>query len=228
MNIKLQNVIKTYGKIVALDIPYFEFESGKSYAILGPNGSGKSTLLKIIAGIEECRDSTILYNSNPALSPKDFSYMPQKPYIFNTTVIKNIQLGITYSNIPQSNIEKSLSSLDLLKYAKTNANSLSGGEAQKLSIIRTLMDVKKLVLLDEPTSAIDIYSINTVEGYISKTIKHSNSTFVFATHNPYQALRIADKVIMLFNGNIIESGSSQSILKNPCMKQTQEFLKNWS
>jgi ABC-type phosphate transport system ATPase subunit len=104
---------------------------------------------------------------------------------------------------------------------------LSGGEAQRVALARTLILGRSLVLLDEPASATDISGVQLAENYIRTVNKGDGSTIVFSTHNPSQAAHVADEVIMMFRGKIVEKGSPSKVFDSPEEQETKDFLQHW-
>ena len=118
-----------------------------------------------------------------------------------------------------------LEKLDLSKLANMDARKLSGGETQKLAIARTLVCNPELILLDEPTANLDINSTKSIEKIIQKISKETNITIILATHNLFQAKRIATKVGFLLNGKLIEYNTSKNIFDNPQKPETLSFIR---
>jgi len=227
MKVILKYLKKIYKKRTVLNIGELEFESGKVYAVLGPNGAGKSTMLKIIAGIDEADSGEVIYGSCEGEQSACISYLPQKPYIFDFTVLENVTLGMGNNANALQNAKEALNYVGMADFIDAKANSLSGGEAQRVAVARTLVLGRKLVLMDEPASSADISSMRMIEDYIKLVNKENSSTVVFTTHNPSQAYRTADEVIMLWAGEVIEKGEASKVMKNPERKETKEFLENW-
>ena len=219
MKVTLENAYKEYNNVRVLDINKLEFMEGNIYVILGSNGSGKSTLLNCISGLDSLSGGSILYNGESinAKIRNDISIMVQKPYLFNTNSLNNIISGLKYRKINQDEIskrlEKYLSFVDIedLKYKKSKW--LSGGERAKIALLRTSVLETKLILLDEPTASMDIESTLKVEKLI-KSMSNS-SIVIIITHDVYQASRIADYVIFMDKGKVIEMGLKDKVLKNP-------------
>jgi len=219
MKVVLENAYKEYNNVRVLDINKLEFMEGNIYVILGSNGSGKSTLLNCISGLDSLSGGSILYNEESinAKIRNDISIMVQKPYLFNTTSLNNIISGLKYRKINQDEIskrlEKYLSFVDIedLKYKKSKW--LSGGERAKIALLRTSVLETKLILLDEPTASMDIESTLKVEKLIKSMSK--SSIVIIITHDVYQASRIADYVIFMDKGKVIEMGLKDKVLKNP-------------
>ena len=162
--IKYNNIKKSFNGKITLNIKELVFDSGKIYGLKGLNGSGKSTLCKILAKVEK-PDKKILY---PSIS---IGYMPQNPYIFDMSVINNIKISLNGDEDRSRSIDdinKYLKLFNLSEYKNRNAKKLSGGEKQKLSLIRLLIKKYDLLILDEPTSSMDIKSMEIAENEIKK------------------------------------------------------------
>ena len=194
--ISIGNIKKTYNNQVVLDIENFSIEEGKIYAIIGPNGSGKSTLAKIIAGLifdDSGRKKEIVSDSNKKLS---VSYLPQKPYIFDMSLEKNIMLN-------GKDKERCLNIINTFEigYLKgRNAKKFSGGEQQKMGLARLMMKDYDLVILDEPTSAMDEVSKGKAIEIIREYAK--DKTIIIITHDLSKVNVIADFVLRMECGKI--------------------------
>ncbi|HEX3045714.1 MAG TPA: ABC transporter ATP-binding protein [Bacillota bacterium] len=233
MKLELLNVTKTYQGRTVLQLENIIFESGKKYAILGPNGSGKTTLLRIASAILKADQGAIHYNGDPRLPGERIAYLPQKPYLFNTTVQGNLTFAMdTGTRVKRENArmraECALEALGMKNFSRAKAGNLSGGEAQKVALLRTLVLGKDLVLLDEPTAAVDMPSMKRVEDYITNVIRKNHSTLIFSTHNPSQAARMADEIIILWDGRMVEKGPCHQVLFESRQKETREFLQYWA
>jgi len=219
MKVTLENAYKEYNSVRVLDIDELEFMEGNIYVILGSNGSGKSTLINCISGLDSLSGGSILYNGESinAKIRNEISIMVQKPYLFNTTSLNNIISGLKYRKINQDEIskrlEKYLSYIDIDDLKNKKSKWLSGGERAKIALLRTAVLETKLTLLDEPTASMDIESTLKVEKLIKRMCK--SSTVIIITHDVYQASRIADYVIFMDRGKVIEMGLKDKVLKNP-------------
>lgn len=227
MKIEIKGLKKSYNHRVVLNIQHFLFESGKIIALIGPNGSGKSTFLRILSGIEKPDCGSILFDNKEIMSEAEIAFQPQKPYIFDLSVLKNVMLGMEKNNKSQNEALKALKIVQMESFAKARSTALSGGEAQRMLLARTLALKKQLIILDEPAASIDISSMKMVEDYIKKVNKCDSSTIIFSTHNPSQALRTANKICVLWDGEIIESGSPSEVLKSPKNDKLKTFLEDW-
>lgn len=173
----------------------------------------------------------ISYDGQPGLPYGDIAYLPQQPYIFDTTVLENLTLALgtvlSGAKTARERAQHALESFQMQQFSQARALSLSGGEAQKIAILRTLILNRKLVLLDEPTAAVDIPSMKLVENYISQVINRNKATLIFSTHNPSQAARLADEIIILWEGRLVEKGPCDQVLYHPAQPETKAFLEYW-
>ena len=195
--INIRNIKKTYNNQVVLDIENFSLEEGKIYAIIGPNGSGKSTLAKIIAGLlidDSGIKKKIIDNSGKIL---DVSYLPQKPYIFDLSLEKNLLLN----GNDKEKCDEMIKKFDIEYLRGKNAKKFSGGEQQKMGLARLMMKDYDLVILDEPTSAMDEISKTRAIDIIKEYAK--NKTLIMITHDLSKVNDIADYTIRLECGKII-------------------------
>jgi len=227
MSINIKGIKKEYSGRIVLDIDRFELESGKIFAILGPNGSGKTTLLRIISGIDKATAGTIQYNGYGSVPADSIAFLPQKPYIFDMKVIDNVILGIKKHNNARKLALDALERVGMSDFAEAGARSLSGGEAQRMALARTLVLGKHLVLLDEPATSMDVGSISLVDNYLKHVKEKDGSTIIFTTHNPSQAINSADEVIIVYKGHIAENGPPGEVINSPKTEETRIFLENW-
>lgn len=249
--IVFSGVRKIYGGRTVLDIEHLELQPGKIHAVLGPNGSGKSTLLKLMAGLEQPDSGQITSKAGneagyPTADQRQISYLPQHPYLFDFSVRGNVQLGLEGRSFRDADavkkaaggtdweigmtakIDEMLETVGMKTFAGTRANKLSGGEAQRVAVARTLIRPSALILLDEPTSAADIAGMRQVEEAIRTVRQRHGATVVMSTHNPSQAMRLADQVIYLESGKLVESGETGQVLRVPASMELKEFLANWT
>lgn len=219
MKITIQNAVKDYGNARILDIENVEFNEG-IYVILGSNGSGKSTLLNCISGLNRFSSGEILYDNKEFSSTirNSISLLVQKPYLFRKSSYENIISGLKFKKINKENIDLRLNNYLHYFNVETLLNKkshwLSGGERAKIALLRTAVLETDITMLDEPTSAMDIESSIKAERLI-KDMADNNRTVIIVTHDVYQAKRIADYVIFMDKGKIIEMGHKNEVLNNP-------------
>lgn len=204
---------KTYHGVKVLDFPGLELQPGKIYAILGANGSGKSTFAKIAAGIlpadQKCR------------IPGSVGYLPQKPYAFRMTLRKNILL--TAGRPEQA--DELMRTLSLTELKEKRADRLSGGETARMAMARLMMKRYDMVILDEPTAAMDIESTSAAEELVLKYVRETDCVLILVTHSLQQARRVADEAIYFHKGRLLENGPTEYVLYHPALAETRKFLE---
>ena len=205
---------KTYNRRVVLELPELEIPERQITAVIGPNGSGKSTFAKILAGIEHS-DS-----KKPILSDASVGYLPQKSFPFRMSTEKNILTNGT-DHARALNLMKTLS-IDTL--AKQSAKKLSGGETARMALCRILMNRYDLLILDEPTTAMDMESTLAAEQLIRETCRETGCAVLLITHSISQARRISSRVLVLQRGELVEQGATEAVLSAPSKEETRRFL----
>lgn len=228
MHVTIENAVKDYDQSRVLDIEKLEFKEG-IYVILGSNGSGKSTLINCIAGLNKLSSGNIFYDGKKldSFSRDLITILVQKPYLFSKTSYENIISGLKFKKI--NNEEINLKIKKYLDYFEVDAllnkksHWLSGGERAKIALLRTAVLEAEVTMLDEPTASMDIESSIKAENLI-KQLAHGGRTVIIVTHDVYQAKRIADYVIFMDKGKIIEMGDKENVLKNPQNKLVKQIL----
>lgn len=197
----------------------FQILPGEILAVTGPSGAGKSTLLRLLNRLQEPSSGTIHLDGRdthtlpPAELRRRIGLVMQRPYLFPGTISSNIDFGPTQHGVqldPRA-IDSMLEEVGLPGYADRDTATLSGGEAQRVSLLRTLANQPELLLLDEPTSALDDANRQSVEDLILRLIREHNLTCIWVTHNSSQA-RLADRVLQLESGKAIALGNPQQVL----------------
>lgn len=218
--IKLSDIKKNYNERTVLQIESLTFRKSETVAIVGPNGSGKSTLLRIVADVIKCSEGTVERQGK-------IYYLPQQSIPFRKTVKKNILFSMENSDNKDSRCEKILEELRLTEFKDKNAKKLSGGESQRLSLARILINDGDFLLLDEPSSAADIEGAEIIEKAILNYKKRTNCGVIMTTHSPVQALKLADRIIMLYSGKIVEDGKPEELIRNPQTEWGRKFISMW-
>ena len=197
--ITVNKIKKTYNGQVVLDIENFALEEGKIYAVIGPNGSGKSTLAKILAGllIDDSGKKKELTSDLYIGKKITVAYLPQKPYIFDISLEKNLMINGTDKKKCEELIEK----FEIGYLKGKNAKKFSGGEQQKMGLARLMMQDYDVAILDEPTSAMDEVSKNKAISIIKEYAK--GKTLIMITHDLSKVNEIADYVLRMECGKIV-------------------------
>ena len=212
---KIEAFEKTYDGVKVLDFPGMELEKGKIYAVIGANGSGKSTFAKILAQILP-GDKKGKFTGTATVG-----YMPQKNYAFRMTVKKNILLN----GADASHATALMEALQLRHLENKRADRLSGGETARMALARLMMGIYDLVILDEPTAAMDMETTLLAEKLITSYVKETGCALILVTHSIQQARRIADEVLYFHKGSLLETGSKEQILNAPTQEETKRFLE---
>lgn len=216
---ELNALTKHYGDRLVLDFPAFQFEPGGRYAILGANGSGKSTLARILAGV-------IPADQRLQLQPDcSVGYMPQKSLGLHLSVTQNLRLAAPDGPEGERRVQALLEELDLLPLARQDGSRLSGGETARLALGRVLARPWDVLILDEPTAAMDISSALRAEACILRYQQETGCTLLLITHALAQAGRLAQQVLFLHQGQLWEYGPCRQILPHPTRPETREFLR---
>ena len=203
---------KTYDSRTVLDFPGMDLQSGKIYAVIGANGSGKSTFAKILAGI--------ISPDRRFKPPVNIGFMPQKNYAFRMSLLKNLLLNGT-------DVKRAgwlMDQLQLRDLSQKRADKLSGGETARMALARLMMRFYDLVLLDEPTAAMDMETTLLSEKLIRQYVENSGCALILVTHSLQQARRIADEVWYFHKGKLLETGAKTQVLYGPEKAETRQFL----
>ena len=248
LRLTVSNISRNYtGKPVLKDCS-FAFDSGCIYLLLGPNGSGKSTFLRICALLEDTDSGEVNFveDNTPLNSPlvrgevkggilkKDIglrrriSLVLPKIGIFNTTVFKNVAYGLKIRGFKKKEIEEKadrvLESVGLIHKKDFNALTLSSGETQRLGIARAMVIEPEILFLDEPTASLDPHSTTIIEETINKLRKHNRLTIIMVTHNIFQAKRLADRVLFMYDGMIVDHGLNKDFFEKPKDERAYRFI----
>ena len=212
---KIAPFSKTYEGRTVLDFPGLELEPGRIYAVIGANGSGKSTLAKVLAGVIGPD------RRGKLLSGGTVGYMPQKNYAFRMSTRANILLNGT----DKGRAEELMDALQLGALADKRADRLSGGETARMALARLMMKKYDLVLLDEPTAAMDMETTLLSEEQIAGYVRQTGCALILVTHSLQQARRLADRVLYLHKGQLLEQGPKEQVLDAPAREETRQFLE---
>ena len=222
--IQLQGVRKRYGERIVLDIPELSLESGQRYALIGPNGCGKSTLLRILAGTLRAEEGTVAMGD---IAAGDVGYLPQAPYGFDRSVLRNVMLPLGHGPEAKKAALAALESVGMTHLAGAKGSRLSGGEVQRMALARVMTRPWKLLLMDEPTSAVDLNAGERIEEALLQYAAKHGSTMLFSCHAPDLALRLATRVLVMDGGKVVESGAVDAVLYHPQEEMTKRFLQHW-
>ncbi|HEA46964.1 MAG TPA: phosphate ABC transporter ATP-binding protein [bacterium] len=233
--IRTHDLSKEYNGEAILKKINLQLERGRIHAIIGPSGVGKSVLLRLLNLLEEPTSGEIHFDGR-ALKENDrlelqrrMTLVFQKPVLFNTSVYENVAYGLKVRKENRRSIlekvRKALEVVDLKNYEHKRARNLSGGEKQRVAIAQAMVLEPEILFLDEPTSDLDPRNVAIIEELIKYINEEFKITVVIATHNMFQAKRLAHEATFLFGGRIIESGKAQEIFTKPKDRRVLRFIE---
>jgi len=221
---EVQGLIHYYNSTKVLDVPHLSFCRGRIYAVLGPNGSGKSTLLNILGLLLRPTSGKVFFDnkdiySNPGFVKEMRTRMTtviQNPILFDMNVENNVAYGLRIRGKTKEErkkiVKECLTMVKLDGFQERRARELSGGETQRVAIARALAVKPEMMFLDEYTSNVDEKSIQVLDEVITRVRQLNNTTVFLVTHDTRQAHRLADEVINLFGGKVVQS-SMENLFK---------------
>lgn len=237
--VEVRNLEVTYGNRTVLALDRVVFERGGFYGIVGPSGAGKSTLLRVINLLEKPASGQLhLFGEEVDLSnlsyakgmplQRQMGFVAQKPSMFQASVYDNVALGLRYRKRNRAQIqtlvEEALDLVELSHLSDQRAHTLSGGEAQRVALARTLVCEPSLLLLDEPTASLDPYNISIFERVIQTIHRQKQTTILMITHNLPQARRLAQTCLFVNNGRIVERSDTEAFFHRPRCTELADFI----
>src|SRR6185369_13515806 len=235
--IEARNVIKTFGTgseaFHALDNVSVTIRQNEFFTLLGPSGCGKTTLLRMIAGFELPTAGDILLDGQPVahLPPfkRQVNTVFQSYALFpHLTVAQNIAFGLEMLGRPKSEIEsqvtKMLKLVQMEPMRNRKTNQISGGQQQRVALARALAPHPKVLLLDEPLSALDLKLRKEMQIELKRLQHETGITFVFVTHDQEEALTMSDRIAVMSKGRILQVGSPRDIYDRPAERFVANFI----
>ena len=231
--VSVQNLSKKFGSTVALDQVSFEFEDGKFFALLGPSGSGKTTLLRMIAGFEIPDQGSIQIDGKVVdhipVEKRDIGMVFQSYALFpNMDVQANVGFGLRVRGISPSEtkhlVGEALELVRLSGFDDRRPDQLSGGQRQRVALARAIVTKPRVLLLDEPLSALDRTLRLEMEIELKRIQRDVGITTIFVTHDQEEALTMSDQIGILNEGQLVQHGSPVDIYENPQSVFVARFL----
>lgn len=229
--LEISGIKKSFDGTTVLNDISLEIGDSQIVSILGYSGGGKTTLLNIILGLLQPDSGKIVFNgsdiTNTPMERRGFNIVFQDYALFpNLTAYKNIVYGLR--NYPdrssKEEIEALIDLLDLREHLNKKIDQLSGGQKQRVALARTMVMKPKILLLDEPLSALDGVIKESIKEKIVTIAKEFHLTTIIVTHDPEEALTISDKVLILNNGKIEQFAQPSEIIKNPKSQFVDDFI----
>lgn len=243
MKLQIEQIQKKYGEVQVLHDITIDFSEGKFYTLLGQSGCGKTTLLKIIAGLEEPTEGTIRFeneiyycsNRNVNVKPnerklgfvfQDYALWP------HMSVYDNIAFGLHYIQNRQDKkriVSEALKRVKLNGYENRKPSQLSGGQQQRVALARALVRNPKLILFDEPLSALDVMLREQLQEEIIEIIDGLDCKAIFVTHSQQEAMALSDQIVVMDRGRIVQIGTPEEIYDSPVNSYVAQLIGkiNW-
>lgn len=233
--VKLVHVVKKFSgeKDAAVNDISLDIKEGEFITILGPSGCGKTTTLRIIAGFEQADSGSVLIDG------KDVTSIPPYKRSVNTVfqnyalfphmdVFDNVAFGLTLKKLPKSEIRKRvmemLKNVQMESYENRMPDQLSGGQKQRVAIARAIINNPKVLLLDEPLGALDLKLRKQMQIELKHMQKKIGITFVFVTHDQEEAMTMSDRIFVMNNGQLVQSGTPEEIYEKPRTRFVADFI----
>ncbi len=231
--IRITDVSRHFGKVAALDNVRFEIGRGEFFSLLGASGCGKTTLLRILAGIDHPTEGEIFIDGEPMVrvpaNRRPTNMVFQSYAIFpHLNVRENIGYGLVYHDLNKAEINRRVEeALDLVKLdglGDRAAHQLSGGQRQRVALARALICRPKVLLLDEPLSALDKKLREEMQHELRILQRHVGITFVFVTHDQEEALTLSDRIAVMDFGKVLQIDSPKGLYERPNSRKVAEFI----
>ena len=231
--LELSHIQKSFDGVSVLKDISIQVEDGEIVSILGPSGCGKTTLLNIILGIVEADAGTIVYNgedlTRTVMEKRGFNIVFQDYALFpNLNVYQNITYGL--KNKPgissKEEVEELIHLLGLEEHLTKRVDQLSGGQKQRVALARTMVMKPRILLLDEPLSALDGVIKESIKDRIKTIAREYHLTTIIVTHDPEEALTLSDRVLIIDQGTIAQYGRPAEIIQKPENDFVRKFILN--
>ncbi|MCJ7569440.1 MAG: ABC transporter ATP-binding protein [Anaerolineales bacterium] len=233
ITVRTEKLSKRFGNVSAVDNLDLDVDSGQFLTILGPSGCGKTTLLRMIAGFEKPTSGRIyisdrdVTNVPPHQRPSNMVF--QRFALFpHLTVSENVGFGLSVKKVPEAEIcaqvDRMLKLVQLPGYGNRRINQLSGGQAQRVALARALVNKPEVLLLDEPLGSLDLKIRQQMQVELKLLHAQLGMTFIYVTHDQEEAMGISDRIVVMCEGSIAQSGCSEEIYNNPTCTFVAGFL----
>ncbi|MCR5766348.1 MAG: ABC transporter ATP-binding protein [Treponema sp.] len=231
--VTIDHVSKKFGDFVALDDINFTIKPGEFFSLLGPSGCGKTTLLRIIAGFEFPDDGAVLFDDKNIISlppnKRPSNTVFQTYALFpHLTVYDNVAFPLKLKKVPKEEIDKKVREyvhlVQLDQHIDKKPNQLSGGQKQRVVIARALINEPKVLLLDEPLSALDAKLRANLLIDLDRLHDQIGITFIYVTHDQSEALSVSDRIAVMDHGHVLQIGSPYEIYESPATQFVAQFI----
>ena len=232
-NVRLESIRKAFGETLAVDNVSVEIDSGDLFFLLGPSGCGKTTLLRMIAGFTKPTSGKVVIGDRDVTSlnaeKRDAGMVFQSYALWpHMSVEQNVAFGLKVRKLPKPQITEEVGrALELVRmeeYASRRPNELSGGQQQRVALARALAFKPTVLLLDEPLSNLDAKLRVEMRTEIRRIVDELKITTIYVTHDQKEALSLADQMVVMNNGLVVQKGAPDEVYYRPHQRFTAEFL----
>jgi spermidine/putrescine transport system ATP-binding protein len=231
--VKLENLCKHFGDVIAVEDVNLEIEEGEFVTLLGPSGCGKTTTLRMIAGLEMPTSGLLFLEgqdvTNTAPEKRPVNMVFQAYALFpHMTIAENIAFGPMIKKWSKEEIERDVEEMlrlvQLEGFGPRKSNQLSGGQAQRVALARALINRPKVLLLDEPLGALDLKLRKAMQLELRSIHERLGMTFVYVTHDQEEAMVMSDRIVLMNEGRIVQVGSPTELYNNPSSEFASSFI----
>ena len=231
----IERVKVTYDGRLILDVPSFEIQEGQTLAVIGPNGAGKSTLLRLLGFLEHPTEGRVLFRGQPVqpygnllMVRRRMASVFQEPLLTDGTVEGNVALGLRLRRVDSTEVsrrvQESMATLGIGHLAKRRTRTLSGGEAQRVSLARALVLDPEVFLLDEPFAALDPPTREGLLGDLKAILDKRRITTIFVTHDRNEALALSNQVAVMIGGRVLQMDMPERVFAEPFNEEVARFV----
>lgn len=230
--LEIRDLVVKAENTTILDLPELTVQKGEVLVVVGPNGAGKSTLLQVVAGLKKPFKGSVHFTDSPHLDDltyrRKISTVYQSALLLSGTVAGNIASGLKFRGFKgeavRAQVNNWMEQLHISHLAKRRSNSLSGGEAQRVSLARAFCLETELILMDEPFSALDTPTQQELLRDLREVFSRTNQTCVYVTHDLEESLAIGDRLAVLFNGKLHQLDSVTNVFSHPNTPEVAAFV----
>jgi tungstate transport system ATP-binding protein len=232
---RLSDVSKEYNGRRVLRVDRLDVQPGEIFALVGPSGAGKSTLLRLLNFLEPPTSGRIHFldvefsaaRPMPLRLSRRVTTVFQRPLLLNRSVWANVNYGLQLRGQRNAagRVEAALDQVGVRSLARQQARTLSGGEAQRVALARAMVLQPDVLLLDEPTANLDPYNVGLIEDIVRELNRERGTTTILVTHNVFQAKRLAHRVALVLEGQIVEIAEAETFFQSPRDSRTAAFVR---
>jgi len=231
--LRLVGLVKRFGEVTAVDRIDLTVPAGSLVALLGPSGCGKTTTLRMVAGLEEPTEGDVLFDGASVLGTpterRNIGMVFQRYVLFpHMNVARNVSFGLRMRGVERAEIERRVNEVlevvQLEGLAQRFPSQLSGGQQQRVAIARTVVTNPRLLLMDEPLSNLDAKLREEMRAFLTRLQRQLGITTLFVTHDQVEAIELADRIGLMFDGRMVQFGTPEEVFNRPVSQRVADFM----